>query len=83
VSILLLVAEEAPFDQIRAEGDLMRLAIAAAFQAPELTEQVVIPVVDAGFSPSSVGELPDDLRALARQLFVSPHTQPAVVCAFI
>jgi hypothetical protein len=68
--ILLLNAEEAPFEQIRAEDDPMRLAVAAAFQEPELAEQVIIPVVDDDFSASSLGDLPDDIRALARQLFV-------------
>ena len=48
----------------------MRLAVAAAFPAPELADQVIIPVVDDDFSASSLGDLPDDIRALARQLFV-------------
>ena len=65
--ILLLIAEEAPFEQIRADGDPMQLAIAAAFQDEH---QVIIPVVDVDFVTSSLGDIPDDTRALARQLFV-------------
>eukprot|EP01043_Picozoa_sp_COSAG02_P048071 COSAG02_NODE_4682_length_5102_cov_11.871277_1_plen_1610_part_10 len=66
VVVCLLCHDETPFEQIHCNDDPMRLALAALFQG----EQVVIPVVDSGFTMGALEGLPDDIRSLARQLFV-------------
>ena len=66
VLVCVLCHDETPFGQIHHADDPMRQALATVFQG----EQVVIPVVGSGFTMDSLEGLPDDIRSLARQLFV-------------
>jgi len=66
VAVFLLSSDQAPFEHIRLEDDPLHVALAALF----MREQVLIPVVDLEFSTDQLEGLPDDIRSLARQLFV-------------
>ena len=66
VAVFLLSSDQAPFEHIRREDDPLHVALAALF----MREQVLIPVVDLEFSTDQLEGLPDDIRSLARQLFV-------------